>query len=71
MVLVNLVFVLSARLLFLYSFKGLFNTYFIYFAYIKSVAINKDLSQPLSWSKRQVKPDMTEATLLLEKFSAC
>ena len=34
-------------LLFLYSFKGPFNTYLIYFTFIKSVAINKDLSQPL------------------------
>ena len=44
---VNLVLDLSVRLLFLYSFKGPFNTHLIYFTFIKSVAINKDLSQPL------------------------
>ena len=44
---VNLVLVLSACLLFLHSFKGPFNKYLIYFTFIKSVAINKDLSQPL------------------------
>ena len=44
---VNLVLILSVRLLFLYSFKGPFNTYLIYFTFIKSVVINKNLSQPL------------------------
>ena len=34
--------------LFLYSFKGPFNTFLIHFTFVKSVAINKDLSQPLS-----------------------
>ena len=36
----------------LYSFKGLFNMYLIYLIFIKYVANNKDLSQPLSYSKR-------------------
>ena len=44
---VNLVLVLSVRLLFLHSFKGPFNRYLIYFTFVKSVAINKNLSQPL------------------------
>ena len=46
-VLVNLVLVLSIRLLFLYSFKGLLNAYLIYFTCIKSVVMNKDWSQLL------------------------
>ena len=32
---------------FLYSFKGPFNTYPFYFTFIKAVAINKELSEPL------------------------
>ena len=44
---VSLVLVLSVCLLFLYSFKGPFNTYLIYFTFIESVAVNKDLNQPL------------------------
>ena len=47
----NLVLVLSVHLLFLYSFKGPFNTYLIYFTFIKSVAVNKDLSQHLVRAK--------------------
>ena len=50
---VNLVFVSSVRLLLMYSLKGPFNTYLIYFTFIKSVGINKDLSQPLRQSKRR------------------
>ena len=50
---VNLVLVLSVRLLFMYSFEGPFNTYLIYLTFIKSVAINKDLIQALSKSKRR------------------
>ena len=43
---VKLVIVLSLRLPFLYSFKGRpFNTYLIYFTFIRSVAIDKDLSR--------------------------
>ena len=38
---VNLVIILSVRLLSVYSFKGPFNTYLIYFTFIKSVATNK------------------------------
>ena len=45
---VNFALVSSVRLLFLYYFEDPFNTYFIYFIFIKSVAVNKDLSQPLS-----------------------
>ena len=41
-VLEDLVLVLSVSLLFLYTFKGPFNTNLIYFTFIKSVAINKD-----------------------------
>ena len=36
---VDLVLVLSISLLFLYTFKGPFNTNLIYFTFIKSVAI--------------------------------
>ena len=45
---VNLVLVLSLRLLFLHSFNSPFGTYLIYFTFINSVAINNDLRQPLS-----------------------
>ena len=45
---VNLVLDLSVHLLFLYSFKDPFNTYLIYFTFIKFVAINKDLNEPLT-----------------------
>ena len=44
---VSFLFYFVVRLLFLYSLKGPFNTYLIYFTFIKSVAIDKDLSQPL------------------------
>ena len=44
---VNLVFVSSVPLLLMYSLKGPFNAYLTYLTFIKSVAINKDLSQPL------------------------
>ena len=45
---VDLVLVLFLRLLFLYSFKGPFETHLIYFNFVNSVAVNKDLSQLLS-----------------------
>ena len=44
---VNLFLVLSVLLLFLLSFKGPFNMSLSYFTFMKSVAINKNLSQPL------------------------
>ena len=44
---VNLVLVLFVGLLFLHCFKGLFNTKLLFSTFIKSVAINKELSQPL------------------------
>ena len=57
----DLVLVLTVSLLFLYTFKGPFNTNLIYFTFIKSVAIKNK-------RRKNSKPDMTKATLLLEKF---
>ena len=31
----------------MYSFKGPFDTYLVYFTFIKSVAIDKGLNQPI------------------------
>ena len=41
----DLVLVFSVSLLFLYTFKGPFNTNLIYFTFIKSVAIKKKRCQ--------------------------
>ena len=40
---INLVLVLSVRLLSMCSFKGPFNKYLVYFTFIKSVAINSSV----------------------------